>query len=173
VLSNTPANDDSGTSPAGGRWSRQSSVGYLLNVTARSARAHLEQLLAEAGATFVMWTILANLAAEGGLIQRELAERLSIESPTLTRQLANLEALGLIERLRSSTDRRAAKVAMTPAGRAMYHRLEGVVLSGITQTLDGFSEDEVLLLHSMLSRIDQNLANARRRAVHGRPARPA
>lgn len=146
-------------------WYR-SSVGRHLSVAAKSVRAVLAHRLAEAGSTFGTWTVLAALQASGPLIQRELAERLFIEGPTLTRQLTRMESDGLVVRTRSETDRRAATVELTDRGRRLFRRLATVVIEGNAQLLDGFSAAEIETLRGMLDRIQRN-------ATAGRPGRPA
>jgi MarR family transcriptional regulator for hemolysin len=158
-----------GNDVAAPQWARETSVGYLLNTAARSARNYLDQLLAEAGATFPIWTVLAALATETEIIQRQLAQRLSIESPTLTRQLANMEASGLIQRLPLASDHRAAAIVMTPRGRALFERLETIVLQGTADSIRGFSQAEAEQFCSMLARVQDNIEAAR--AAHFMPQR--
>lgn len=144
---------------------KDDNVGRLLNLSARSVRAYLEQQLAAAGASFVMWSVLATLHGEGELIQRDLAELLAVESPTLTRHLAHMEAVGLVSRKRSKTDRRAAWVEMTPAGRALYRRLERCMIEGTARALRGLSTEDVEHLRVMLRHIQENTRGAT--AHHG------
>jgi MarR family transcriptional regulator for hemolysin len=132
-------------------------LGRHLNFAAKSARSYLEQHLAGAGSSFAVWTALFALKAEGPLIQRELAEILNVEGPTLTRHLARMEAEGLVERRRTSADRRAAIVHLTDAGEAMHDRLSGIVSAGGDIFLKGFSPQEIEEFVSYLSRVIQNV----------------
>lgn len=140
-----------------GSWS-EASIGRHLFLASKAARAFHEQRLAGAGATFGVWTILAALRAGGPMIQRELAARLGIEGPTLTRYLARMEADGLVGRQRSDADRRAATVQLTAAGDAAYRRLEAIAVDGHRLLVRGFTADEVATLGDMLLRIQQNAA---------------
>ena len=99
------------------RTDAEHALGRQLNFAAKSVRSYLEQRLAAAGASFAVWTALFALKTKGPLIQRELAGLLNVEGPTLTRHLARMEAEGLIDRHRTSTDRRAALVRLTDAAR--------------------------------------------------------
>jgi MarR family transcriptional regulator for hemolysin len=132
-------------------------LGRRLNFAAKAARGHLEQHLAAAGSSFAVWTALFALKARGPLIQRELAEMLNVEGPTLTRHLARMEAEGLIERHRTSTDRRAATVHLTEAGEAMYARLSGIVSTGGDTVLKGFSPAEIDQFAGYLARVIENV----------------
>jgi MarR family transcriptional regulator for hemolysin len=147
------------TERAPGKW-RSDGVGRFLNLAAKSSRGFLDALLTEAGASFGVWSVLAVLDMAGPLIQRDLAERLSIEGPTLTRHLAHMESRGLVTRQRSETDRRAALVALTPKGRSTYQRLTLVATDCYEQVLRGFTVEEIELLRGMLMRIHQNAITA-------------
>jgi MarR family transcriptional regulator for hemolysin len=135
-------------------------LGRQLNFAAKSARSYLEQHLAGAGSSFAVWTALFALKAEGPLIQRELAEILGVEGPTLTRHLARMEAEGLIERRRTSADRRAAIVHLTDAGEAMHERLSGIVSASGDIVLKGFSPQEIDEFVGYLRRIIENVGAA-------------
>lgn len=135
------------------------SVGRQLHLTSKAARAFLTGRLAEVGATFGVWSILANLHTYGPMIQRELAARLSIEGPTLTRYLTQMDADGLVSRARNAEDRRAATVAITEAGQARYRKLEAVAVQGHAQLLDGFTDAEAAQLRDMLTRIERNVSS--------------
>jgi len=143
------------------------SLGRRRNFAAKASRSYLEQRLAAAGSSFAVWTALFALKARGPLIQRELAETLNVEGPTLTRHLARMEAEGLIERRRTSADRRAAIVQLTDAGEEMYTRLSAIVDAGGEVVLNGFSSQEIEEFAGYLDRLIGNVeaaAPARRHA---------
>jgi MarR family transcriptional regulator for hemolysin len=135
-------------------------LGRQLNVAAKAVRAYLDQRLAAAGSSFAVWTALFALTAKGPLIQRELAELLNVEGPTLTRHLARMESEGLIERHRTSADRRAAIVRLTEAGEAMYARLSCIVSAGGEAVLTGFSPREIEEFTGYLTRLIENVEAA-------------
>ena len=66
-------------------------VGQLLHETARVWRHKLDQRLRPLGLSQAKWRTIAHLA-RGQMTQRDLAERLSIEEPTLARLLTRLES---------------------------------------------------------------------------------
>ena len=140
----------------GNEWS-EDSIGRQLFLTSKQARAYHAKRLAEAGASFGQWTILATLRSGEPFIQRALAERLSIEGPTLSRYLVQMEAAGLIRRQPSDTDRRAATIELTEAGRRRYQELAEVAVAGHKQLMTGFTDAEVDALRDMLKRIQQNV----------------
>jgi MarR family transcriptional regulator for hemolysin len=144
---------------AGGSGAKHT-LGRQLNFAAKAARSYLEQHLAAAGSSFAVWTALFALKARGPLIQRELAEMLNVEGPTLTRHLARMEAEGLIERRRTSADRRAAIVHLTDKGEEMYARLSGIVGASGDVVLKGFSPQEIEEFVGYLGRVIENVESA-------------
>lgn len=135
-------------------------LGRRLNFAAKAMRGYLDHHLSAAGSNFAVWTALSALNAKGPLIQRELAELLNVEGPTLTRHLARMEAQGLVERRRTSADRRAAVVRLTPDGEALYARLSGIVAASGDAVLGGFSAQEIEEFGGYLDRLIANVEAA-------------
>jgi DNA-binding MarR family transcriptional regulator len=70
------------------------------------------------GVTVAQAAALEALAAEGPMRLSDLGRRLGIAPSTLTRNLARLEASGLVEREADPEDGRSSRVALTRPGRA-------------------------------------------------------
>ncbi len=86
-------------------------LGILLTGTARDWRNKLDRRLRPLGLSQGKWITLAHLADAGQpLTQRQLAERVGIEGPTLAGILDRLQGDGWIERKESPTDRRCKTV---------------------------------------------------------------
>src|SRR5215468_742834 len=97
----------------------QSTVRELMR-TAKLLRLSMEEALAAAGGSFATFVTLDAVCIDAGLSQREIARRLSIEGPSVTRHLDHLEAEGLIERRGDPADRRLTRVFLTDAGKERY-----------------------------------------------------
>ena len=69
------------------------------------------------GVTVAQAAALEALGAEGPIRLRDLGRRLGIAPSTLTRNLARLEASGLVEREADPEDARSARVGLTAPGR--------------------------------------------------------
>src|SRR4051794_13147267 len=81
--------------------------GVVLFGTARAWRTKLDQRLRPLGLSQGKWRTLMNLSRGGDkLTQKEIAERMGIEEPTLVGLLHRLEKDGWIERRESPNDRR-------------------------------------------------------------------
>lgn len=152
--------------PAGGSpdWVRNSVV-TKLHLTAKASRTFFEERLAEAGASFATWTVLAALKIRGRMIQRTLAQYLGIEGPTLSRHLEAMERRGLIARDRAGADRRAASVELAPEGEELYARIAAVAVTSQERVLRNLTDQDIAQLHELLDRILDNVG--RPDGVHG------
>jgi DNA-binding MarR family transcriptional regulator len=139
-------------------------IGRLINLTAKAMRSHYDLVMTEAGSTFAFWTVLAVLETRGPMIQRQLAELLSVEGPTLTRSLSMMEDQDLVARERTGEDRRAAMVRTTEAGHALFVKLRRAMAQANQALLDGVTAEELAGLRTGLARIRDNSRGAARRS---------
>ncbi|MBM7405385.1 MULTISPECIES: MarR family winged helix-turn-helix transcriptional regulator [Sphingomonas] len=79
-------------------------------------------LLDQLGLTYPQYLVLNILWREDGQTVGRIAERLALESSTLTPLLKRLEAAGLVQRTRNPEDERQVLVALTPDGRELRTR---------------------------------------------------
>lgn len=96
-------------------------TGAMLRRTTRRLTQVYDQALRPAGLRLTQYSILANLAEADGLSVTELAERLTMERTTLTRNLRPLERQGLL-RVVAGPDRRSRAVRITTVGRGRFER---------------------------------------------------
>jgi DNA-binding MarR family transcriptional regulator len=85
-----------------------------------------EQMVREAGialdrALFPLLVGIERLAPIGIV---ELADRAGRDYTTVSRQVAKLESLGLVERKQSAADRRVNEAVVTPKGKAMTDKID-------------------------------------------------
>jgi len=98
-------------------------IGQLVQETGRVWRHKLDQRLRPLGLSQAKWRTLAHLS-RGHLTQCDLAQRLSIEEPTLARLLGKLEADRWIKRQSSHHDRRCKTVHLQPKSNAIMEKIE-------------------------------------------------
>ncbi len=83
-----------------------------------------QHLQREAGITHAQFEILSRLALQpDGLRMTDLAAQVLLSRSGLTYQAAQMERLGLIERIRSDADERCILARVTPDGAALFERL--------------------------------------------------
>ncbi len=86
---------------------------------------------------------------------------------TMSRQVAELTAAGLLEWELSADDARTHVVRLTPAGRANLDRARTGVLDRLLPALQGWTDAELTELERQLTRLTHDLTAATGRAPEG------
>jgi DNA-binding MarR family transcriptional regulator len=86
-----------------------------------------------------MWLI----KARPGLSLRELAAEEHISPPALSGSVDRLERLGLVERIRSTEDRRRVGLALTPEGRRLLGRVRERRTAWLAERLSALTPQEL------------------------------
>jgi len=137
--------------------------GFDLGRLARQWRLSLDERLAPLGLTQARWTVLLHLARAGGaMAQRDLAESIGVEGPTLVRGLDGLERQGLIERRETKGDRRSKTVHLTAAATPLLAQIDAIATTLRAEVLGSIDPEELARCHAVLGRIGANLAAARK-----------
>lgn len=79
-------------------------------------------MLDKMGITYPQYLVLSVLGENDGMTVGAVADRLSLESSTITPPVKRMEQAGLVERRRSTTDERQVHVWLTAAGRDLLVR---------------------------------------------------
>jgi len=116
------------------------SFGYLLNRAANLIAARFSDDLKVHGVNLQTWRVLAALNFENNQSMTDLANHTGAELSYLSRSVASAEQRGLVERVASSSDKRAVVLALTPAGLAMVkelspygHQIEKTSMNGVSK----------------------------------------
>ena len=135
---------------------REEPIGLAVSRTAKAVTRAFDAELGASGGSLAGWVVLASL--KGGLhqSQREIAEEVGVEGPTLTHHLNRMEAAGLVTRVRDPRNRRVHQVGLTPLGEQDFHALLGVVRDFDQRLRDGFTERELATLRRLLQRLVDN-----------------
>ena len=97
------------------------SLPIALNDVARAWRSRLDERLRPLGLSSAMWAVIRRLATgQAALTQRELAEAVGIEGPTLVRLLDRLEQCGIARRVPDADDRRIKRVELSEQARPSW-----------------------------------------------------
>jgi DNA-binding MarR family transcriptional regulator len=122
----------------------------------------------EFGITRREWRIVALLAQEQGILSSELALRAQLDRARTSRAVTALVAKQLLSRVTRAGDRRAATLALTQAGLALYTALFPRVVAINRELLSVLGEAEVATLDSVLGLL-QGHADGLAREVHDGP----
>jgi DNA-binding MarR family transcriptional regulator len=97
----------------------QLGAGFDIAKTIVDVIEHFASILEDSGLTPARWRLLVALAVQSdpsGATIGELAGHLGVREPTITATVDRLEREGLVERSRSTEDRRVVRVLLTPDG---------------------------------------------------------
>jgi DNA-binding MarR family transcriptional regulator len=131
------------------------------------------------GITRREWRVLAALAREEGQLSSQLAERIQLDRARTSRAITSLVGKKLVRRETGQADRREARLALTPQGRALFEALFPLVREINHQLLAAIPSQDVVRLDACLdalqARAEAMLATAdlpkadRRRGGRWRP----
>lgn len=128
----------------------------------RGWRAELDRRLADLGLSQARWLVLLHLARfEHSPTQRELAQSVAVEGPTLARLLDGLEAQGLIHRQASLEDRRAKLILLGAPARPLIERIEAISTQVREELFDGIPDEDLRKCQQVHARILANLNKTR------------
>jgi DNA-binding MarR family transcriptional regulator len=155
----------SGGTPSGLDHSRLTSlVGYVASRAAIELRKDFTRALGPLGLKVLDYSILVLVAANAEVNQKQLGEALDVSAPNMAITLDRLVERGWVERVRSTQDRRAMLIHLTPAGQQLVRRAEKIAATMERDTLAVLSPAERALLVELLLKVGLR-APARRRAV--------
>lgn len=113
------------------------------------ARAH--------GLTFARARLLLYLAKMEGCTQKELAEVLEVEQPSVVNMIDALETGGLLERRAVEGDRRAKQLVLTEDARTQAKDVIGFADELRRQVLEGVDEADLMAAIRVLRAITRNV----------------
>ncbi|HOY33897.1 MarR family transcriptional regulator [Piscinibacter sp.] len=140
----------------GDRYDVGESVGHQLVGLVQMMRREVEARMARHGLTDAQWRPLWMIKTGRAATANELAREACIDAGAITRMLDRLEAKGLVERVRSETDRRVVHVRLTEAGELATANIPHVLASVNNDFLHGFSEREWRQLRKLVERMTAN-----------------
>lgn len=110
----------------------------------RAWRSELDRRLVGLGLSQARWLVLLHLARFTEMpTQRELAQSVGVEGPTLARLLDSLEAQELVMRVAVPEDRRAKKIALQPKVQPLIEKIEAISTQLRQEVFAGIDEDDL------------------------------
>lgn len=136
----------------------QHRFGMQLAHMSRGWRAELDRRLAGMGLSQARWLVLLHLARfDEAPTQRELAQSVGVEGPTLARLLDSLETQGLVKRQAVLEDRRAKKIMLCPPALPLIEQIETIANALRAELFVGVEEEDLRVAMRVHARILANL----------------
>jgi DNA-binding MarR family transcriptional regulator len=132
-------------------------TGYALAKVCKAHRGNVGELLSEVGLHPGQEMVLIELWESDGLRGGELAERLGVEPPTVTKMLRRLERCGLVERRQDPQDARSFRAYLTDEGRSLEGPVTRIWETVEERTFAGMSIGERRNLRRLLTKVRANI----------------
>jgi len=132
-------------------------IGLRLAQVAKVVNRTFDDALARAGGSLPVWLVLIALKSRQSANQRQLADAVGIQGPTLTHHLNAMESAGLLTRRRDPENRRVHLVELTTAGDQLFLRLREAAMSFDRRLRAGLSDDDTTQLDQLLDRLRANV----------------
>jgi len=130
-----------------------------LHSAARLSRTALAARLLAHGFYAGQDQIMLALNQEDGQTPGQLAGRLGVRPPTITKTINRLQAQGFLQKRPSEHDARQAHIFLTEQGRETIRAIEKSIRKTEKQALKGLDKKEQKTLSKLLSRIEANLSD--------------
>jgi DNA-binding MarR family transcriptional regulator len=132
----------------------------LLQSAARLSRTSLASRLNGHGLYPGQDQIMLALAKEDGQTPGQLAVRLGVRPPTITKTINRLQGQGFLAKQASEQDGRQAHVFLTESGRDAIKTIEKSVRKTQKLALKGLDKKDQKTLAKLLARVEANLSDA-------------
>ena len=137
----------------------ENNPGFIINRTARSLSRSLDiRLRNRVGITFAQWRVLVLLTKiHDGLSQKEIAEGLGLEAPSLIPILDKLQNDNFIQRRVDPNDRRNNRIYRSKKTFEIWDATLECANKVLTIALANLPEDKVLIMKEILEKMRINL----------------
>lgn len=124
----------------------------------RAWRSELDRRLVGLGLSQARWLVLLHLSRFTEMpTQRELAQSVGVEGPTLARLLDSLEAQELVTRVAVPEDRRAKKIALQPKAQPLIEKIEAISTQLRLDVFAGIDDEDLRRCQQVHARVLSNL----------------
>ncbi|MGH2592343.1 MAG: MarR family winged helix-turn-helix transcriptional regulator [Anaerolineae bacterium] len=132
-------------------------LGYQLVQLCKAHRQKAETLLSEIGLHTGQEMLLMHLWREDGCMQTDLVDKLCVQPATITKSLDRMEAAGFVQRRVDADDRRASRVYLTDAGRALEKKVDAVWQELETLSFGTLTRDEEESLRRLIAKVSERV----------------
>jgi DNA-binding MarR family transcriptional regulator len=131
---------------------------FAVYSAAHAFNAAYKPLLEPLGLTYPQYLVLMVLWEHDGLMVKQIGEKLTLDSGTLTPMLKRLEVAGFVKRKRDKKDERQVIITLTDKGRELQNSALEARRSIVCAL--GDSEEQVQALKQAVDELHQLLRNA-------------
>jgi MarR family transcriptional regulator, transcriptional regulator for hemolysin len=136
----------------------QNNIGFIVNKAAKAFVKALDSELREkVGVTVGQWKVMVMLVNQDGLTQKETAERLGLEGPTLIPIIDKMEQDDLVVRKVDPSDRRNNRIYRTEKTNELWNEMVKCAAKVRQVSLKDIPEENINITKNVLENLYQNL----------------
>ncbi|HJV61002.1 MAG TPA: MarR family transcriptional regulator [Albitalea sp.] len=137
-------------------------VGYAASRASIELKKTFHRHLGPLDLKAVEFSILVLVASNQRVHQKQLAQSLDVSAPNMAITLDRMVERGWVQRVRSTEDRRAQLIHLTPAGKVLVQRAEAIAATMEQEATGVLSQAERLLLIELLLKVARGRGGKRR-----------
>jgi MarR family transcriptional regulator, transcriptional regulator for hemolysin len=139
----------------------ENSIGFIINRTAKALIHTFDQELRNKfGITFGQWKIIIILANNNdGLSQKEIADKLGLEAPTIIPIIDKLEKDGFVKRMADNNDRRNNRIFLTEKTINSLDSMVSYALKIKEISIRNIPEQDISITKNTLEKMSNNIQN--------------
>ena len=136
----------------------ENSIGFIVNQAAKAfVKALDSELRQKVGVTVGQWKVMVILVNQNGLAQKEIAEKLALEGPTLIPIIDKMEKEGLVIRKVDPYDRRNNRIYRTEKANTLWNSMIECGLKIREVSIKDIPDENVKIMKDALEKMWQNL----------------
>ena len=135
----------------------ENSLGLAIKNASKSLERSLDmELRGQYGLSGGQWKVILSLSVQNGLSQKDLADRIFVDSTTLVPIIDAMEKKGLVERKTDPKDRRNNNVFLTAKSESFVDPIVEIVLRMRKIFFKNISENDLEFAKDILKKITMN-----------------
>jgi MarR family transcriptional regulator for hemolysin len=139
------------------QWCDPSNIGFAIKNAVRAMEKAFDfDLRKTAGVTLSQARVIRALVGKDGMTQKEIAENVGVEAPTLVPTIDKMEQDGLVERRQDEADRRNNRVYLTDRSRMLSEKIDESFVRVRRASQKGISKQDIETLRQVLYKIAEN-----------------
>lgn len=131
------------------------SLSTQIILASSTLKQKLNLMLKDFSITLEQWSVLYNIFRIDGKYQKELADILNKDKPTITRIIDNLETKSLIKRTKHPEDRRKFLIEITKEGHELLKEIIPVLADFFKKQESAFSKEDIQITKTILKKISE------------------
>jgi MarR family transcriptional regulator for hemolysin len=136
----------------------KNSIGLILRTTEKSLEHALDSEIKErCKLTSAQWKVIIVLAIREGISQKDVADLIGVESPTLVPIIDKMEKNGLLVRMTNPDDRRSNSIVLTKKSQDLVAGIVNTILDFRSLMTKGISKQNIELTRTVLLKMTHNV----------------